>query len=145
MTELEVKIANSPESISRCWPAMHALRPSCPEHTFAETIQRLMKRGYQLVFLEYDGKVVAVAGFETGEKLHRGRYLYIDDLSTLPEYRGRGLGSRLLEWIFEFAGKQGIQQIHLDSGVQRFDAHRLYLKKGFNITSHHFCYKMNET
>jgi hypothetical protein len=28
--------------------------------------------------------------------------------------------------------------LHLDSGVRRFDAHRFYLNKRMNISSHHF-------
>ncbi len=30
------------------------------------------------------------------------------------------------------------QQLTLDSGVQRFAAHRLYLRQRMDITSHHF-------
>jgi len=29
-------------------------------------------------------------------------------------------------------------QLHLDSGVQRYMAHKFYLREGFIIASHHF-------
>lgn len=29
-------------------------------------------------------------------------------------------------------------ELHLDSGVQRYGAHRFYLRHGMDITSHHF-------
>lgn len=32
----------------------------------------------------------------------------------------------------------GCEELHLDSGVQRFPAHRLYLKFGFDIGAHYF-------
>lgn len=118
---------------------MHELRPHIGEEEFAGIIQRMFKNGFHMIYAEDEnGEVVSVAGFEMGEKLHRGRYLYIDDLSTLPSARNKGYGSMLLDWIFDFAKKNNIDQVHLDSGVHRFDAHRLYLKKGFHISSHHF-------
>jgi hypothetical protein len=32
----------------------------------------------------------------------------------------------------------------LDSGVQRFGAHRFYLRRRMNITSHHFAIDLRE-
>jgi hypothetical protein len=36
------------------------------------------------------------------------------------------------------ARREELQSIHLDSGHHRYEAHRLYLNFGFNITSFHF-------
>lgn len=44
----------------------------------------------------------------------------------------------LVSWFKSHALATGCEQIHLDSGVQRFAAHRFYLREGFNIASHHF-------
>jgi GNAT superfamily N-acetyltransferase len=52
----------------------------------------------------------------------------------------RGHGRALLRWLLEEAGRQGCDQLHLDSGVglDRADAHRLYLNAGMVISAHHF-------
>jgi hypothetical protein len=42
------------------------------------------------------------------------------------------------EDLLAHGGEPGCGELHLDSGVQRFGAHRVYLKNGFDITSHHF-------
>jgi GNAT superfamily N-acetyltransferase len=72
-----------------------------------------------------------VAGFRTGHNLAWGHYLYVDDLSTRPDARRRGHGRALLEE----AKRLGCDQFHLDSGVglDRADAHRLYLNAGLVI------------
>jgi hypothetical protein len=44
----------------------------------------------------------------------------------------------MIEWLKAHARELGCRQLHLDSGVQRFGAHRFYLRHGFNIASHHF-------
>ena len=45
---------------------------------------------------------------------------------------------RLMDWLVGRAREQGCDELHLDSGVQRYGAHRFYLRYGMDITSHHF-------
>jgi GNAT superfamily N-acetyltransferase len=123
---------------------MAALRPTFTgEPQFVERVDDVQRaEGYRLVgiFEESAPHAVAVAGFRVGHMLAWGRFLYVDDLSTLPEARRRGYGMRLLEWLREEAERLGCDQLHLDSGVgsDRIDAHRLYFNAGLAITSFHF-------
>ena len=94
--------------------------------------------GYRLAFVVEGSAVRAVAGFRPGESLAWGRYLYVDDLVTDAATRSRGYGAALLDWLVNRARASGFGQLHLDSGVRRFDAHGFYLRKGMEITSHHF-------
>lgn len=60
---------------------------------------------------------------------------------TFPLYLqagGKGYGGMLLDYVTALAKEKGYKGITLDSGYTRFDAHRLYLKKGFTLASHHF-------
>ncbi len=121
---------------------MYALRPHLLESEFISKIKAFQTRGYTLVFVEEDGRAASVAGFRFIDHLLYGKMLYIDDLSTLAECREKGHGSRLLDWIFDYAKTQSCDEVHLDSGHHRHDAHRLYLNKGFRIISHHFAKKL---
>ena len=137
---MKIHEATGQQTILHCFEAMHALRPHLRKETFVDKIQELRKQGYHLVYTEENNKAVSVAGFRFTELLAWGKAIYIDDLSTLPEARGKGHASALLDYLFALAKENGCAQVHLDSGAipARYDAHRLYLKKGFNITSHHF-------
>ena len=137
-----VQVANTEEKINMCWEVMHELRPHLAKDEFVDLIKKLQSDKFTLIFIEENGIAISAAGFVEGVKLHRGKFIYIDDLSTMPANRGNGLGTTLLNWIFDYARKNNFEQVHLDSGVQRFDAHRLYLKYGFDITSHHFAVKL---
>ena len=85
-----------------------------------------------------DGKAVSFIGYRYLQYLYNGKHIYIDDLSTLPKYRGKGYADKLLQHVEEIAILKGYDVVTLDSGHQRTDAHRLYLNKGFNIVAHHF-------
>jgi GNAT superfamily N-acetyltransferase len=60
-------------------------------------------------------------------------YLAVDEA-----VRSKGYGQELFEWLIEFAKNCDCMQLELDSGVQRFDAHRFYLRQRMSIKSHHF-------
>ncbi len=117
---------------------MLALRPHIAAETFVATVQEMLQEGYRLAYLEENGKAVAAIGFRYLQFLYNGKHFYIDDLSTLPESRGKGYGGMLLDHVAQLAKENGYTVITLDSGYARFDAHRLYLNKGFVLASHHF-------
>jgi GNAT superfamily N-acetyltransferase len=91
---------------------------------------------------EEDDKVVAIMGYRYFTNLAWEKFLYIDDLCSLPTTRKRGNGGTWLDYAKEEAWKHGCKQVHLDSGYQRLDAHRLYLDKGFFLMAHHFQYNL---
>lgn len=133
-----------PPDTGSAFRAMQALRTNLSDgESFAHMVDEVQRlEGYRLVgvFEEDRSEAVAVAGFRTCHSIAWGHYLYVDDLSTLPEARRRGYGRALLEWLLGEATRLGCDQLHLDSGVglDRADAHRLYLNAGMVITSHHF-------
>ncbi|MBL7914599.1 MAG: aminoalkylphosphonic acid N-acetyltransferase [Bacteroidetes bacterium ADurb.Bin397] len=133
-----VKEITSDEDIFKCREAFLDLRPHIEAAAYPAILKSMINDGFKVVFIERDGKAVSVAGFWSGYKLHRGNYIYIDDLNTLPDYRKNGYAGMIMDWIIAYANQNKIDQIHLDSGVMRFDAHRFYLSKKFIISSHHF-------
>ncbi|CAG9001433.1 MAG: Aminoalkylphosphonate N-acetyltransferase [Candidatus Celerinatantimonas neptuna] len=64
--------------------------------------------------------------------------MYVDDLIVDQAQRSLGAGSLLIDWLKNYARQNNCQQLHLDSGVQRFDAHRFYLRERLRISCHHF-------
>jgi len=123
---------------------MKQLRPHLAnEADFVERVHRMAKNhGFQLLALEDAGQIRGLAGFRLTESLYHGRFLYVDDLITDEACRSKGCGGQLLDWLLEHAKQQGCDALALDSGVQRFGAHRFYLSKRLDITCHHFARKL---
>ena len=137
-----IHLATGRAAILRCHAVMLELRPHLAEaEAFAEQVERQQTQGYRLAFLEAGGEVRSVTGYRLLENLHAGRFIYIDDLVTRAADHGAGFGSQLFDWVVAQAREAGCAAVHLDSGVQRFGAHRFYLGKGMDIRSHHFAVK----
>jgi GNAT superfamily N-acetyltransferase len=135
---MNIRIANTDLEITACYPVMWELRPHIKEDQFLTRVRSQEISGYRLTALQCPEGIVTVAGFRMGDNLAWGRFLYVDDLVILPEYRSKGYGTRMLSWLGEFAAREGCTHMHLDSDVQRKDAHRFYEREGMLATAIHF-------
>ncbi|MBO0608361.1 GNAT family N-acetyltransferase [Myceligenerans salitolerans] len=126
---------------------MRALRGHLTDPAaFATQVDEVQRpQGYRLLgaFTEKRSEradAVAVLGFRFATNLAWGRFCYVDDLSTVPEARGEGHATALLERVHEIAADEGVSMVHLDSGVQpeRAAAHGLYFSQRYRIASYHF-------
>jgi len=143
MSDSRIAVANTAEEIRRCFPVMRELRTHF-ENTdqFVDQVQRQQKQGYKLALIESEGEVRGVAGYRLLESLFSGKNLYVDDLVTRASDRSRGFGGKLIDWLIEQAREHNCETLELDSGVQRFDAHRFYFSKRMSISSYHFRIKL---
>jgi GNAT superfamily N-acetyltransferase len=137
-----IKYAQNASEIAQCWGPVKELRPHLQQELFVDQIKEMQQEGYHLLYITAataEGeKVAAIAGYRNIQMLFCGKIIYIDDLGTLPEFRGKGYAGQLLDYIHQLARETGKTGVHLDSGYQRNDAHRLYLNKGYKLGAHHF-------
>ena len=139
---MAIALATTREDIRRCFLVMAELRPHLVEADFVARIRRQQKDGYHLAFLTDKRIVKALAGFRFSESLSWGKFMYVDDLVTAEKFRSSGHGQRLFKWLVNEAKRRNCDQLHLDSGVQRFGAHRFYLASRMDIIAHHFSMKL---
>jgi GNAT superfamily N-acetyltransferase len=135
---MSIKIAESDSELALLSDVLLELRPAFSKQALIDQIKVQQRDGYRVAYLESAGEAQCVAGFVIGIKLAWGKHMYVDDLVTAERHRSTGAGARMVDWLKSHALAHGCRQLHLDSGVQRFGAHRFYLREGFNIGSHHF-------
>lgn len=119
-------------------PVLQELRPHLTEQLLEQVLREGAQQGLRFTAVFAGERCVAVAGWRLVANTSAIRKLYVDDLSTAASERSRGYGRMLLNELRERAVAAGCHSVELDSGVQRFDAHRFYLRERMNITAHHF-------
>lgn len=73
-----------------------------------------------------DNTIVGYVGF-----WHILDEAHITNIAVHPEYRRRGIASRLLEHLIKFCFDQGIEYLTLEVRKNNFPAQKLYKKYGF--------------
>ena len=139
---MQIALATTDETINACYPVMYELRPHIDEAEFLTRVREQEKEGYRLAVLSENETPVAIAGFRINTNLVCGRFLYVDDLVTLPDRRSRGHGATLLNWLRDYAREQNCQQLELDSGLHRLDAHRFYERERVVKAGYHFAQRL---
>lgn len=143
---LDIKVMTTKDELTSCFPVFQELRPHIENaEEFIDKVKLLQdQEQYTVIAAIKNNQVIACCGFRIMHMLWAGKMIYIDDLVTASAARKSGAGGALLDYVFAYAKEQGCNQVHLDSGHQRTDAHRLYLNKKFNILAHHFVASLNK-
>ena len=128
----------SDEEVASTFLVMSQLRSHLGEGGYVERIGGMRQGGYRLAAVVDGGRVRCVAGFRVQDYLYCGRHLYVDDLVTDENSRSKSYGKLMLDWLVHEAKRNGCEQFHLNSGVQRYDTHRFYFREGMKISAYHF-------
>lgn len=138
-----IKKLQSDAEIKETYPVMVQLRTHLGEQEYVDRVKRQRAAaGYEVAALCDQGKVRCVAGYRISECLSWGKFLYVDDLVSDQNGRSKSYGKQMMDWLLAEAKGNGCQELHLDSGVQRHNAHRFYLRERMDITCFHFALKL---
>ncbi|EPK7284675.1 aminoalkylphosphonate N-acetyltransferase [Citrobacter farmeri] len=92
---------------------------------------------YQLALL--DGQAVGLIGLHLQYHLHHANWIgEIQELVVMPQARGLKIGSQLLAWAEQEAREAGAEMTELSTSVKRHDAHRFYLREGYEQSHFRF-------
>ena len=103
---------------------------NCPKHPSNCTpkwIRKDFARGVSFFILEHDREPVGCAALEK-PTTDLG---YLERLAVLPDYRCRGFGRMLVDYIFERAKDAGLKQISIGIIAEQTDLLWWYRKIGF--------------
>ena len=90
------------------------------------------------VGLLVDGVEMGFCEFNITYQLWDEKICYVNHLIIKKQSRGLGLGTRILDFVIEFAQSQDCEGIELRSDLFRKKAHTFYYKKGFGIDCFNF-------
>ncbi len=96
---------------------------------FTELVSRTDKL---CLLVEDDNKNIGYLGAGPKEFDYRmSRYVEIENMGVVPEYRGQGIGKMLMEKCTEWAKAKGYQKLFVNSYIANKGAADFYRKNGF--------------
>ncbi|MGA5008729.1 GNAT family N-acetyltransferase [Streptomyces koyangensis] len=130
---------DDPRLTTDALPVLAELRPHLTARLLEEVYAAGHPQGLRFSALyDTEGRCVAVAGWRVIANTSAIRKLYVDDLVTAEADRSTGAGRELVAYLEDRARELDCRVLDLDSGTQRTDAHRFYLRERFSIRAFHF-------
>ena len=127
---MQVRELSSDGEIAAAYPLARELRERIREDTFLDEIRRQQAEGYRL-YGGFEGEqLVSLAGIRRSHTLSRGEHLFVDDLVTAEDARGRGHGAEMMRILAALAAAERIPRIYLDA---RLTAKGFYEGLGFTF------------
>jgi GNAT superfamily N-acetyltransferase len=126
-----------PQWLARAERVHRMLRAALPAD-YAGKVARVFAGGGRMCVAVDGERVVGVAVYRIGENTSAGVHMYVDDLVTDAAERSRGVGHVLMSHLERVARDAGCENLVLDSGTHRHQAHKFYFREGMVITSFNF-------
>jgi len=131
----------APDWLERAESVHRQLRTALPAD-YGGKMKRVFAGGARMCVAVEGSEVAGVAVYRLYENTFTGRQLYVDDLVTDEKRRSTGVGRTLLGHLERKARALGFDNLSLDSGTQRTQAHKFYFRESMVVTSFHFGKKL---
>jgi diamine N-acetyltransferase len=82
-------------------------------------------------------ELVGISGFWIIQKYYTEQYIEPDNVVIKPEYRGKGLGELMSQWLDDYAKSIGCVASNLNVYVTNEKAIKFWLNQGYKIISFH--------
>lgn len=127
-----------PDEIREALPLVKKLNHDISMEDLDQRLTEMLKEDYHCVGVFVDERCIAVAGYWIGHRFWSGKYLEIDNFIVDEEYREKGIGSNLVDWIEAMAREINCRFVVLDAYTTNRPSHRFYYRKGYEIWGFHF-------
>jgi len=114
--------AELPEVLPKSYfDAFETIRAESNHHLYVAECDGRIVGTFHLTFLTY----LAAAGRQDAQ---------IEAIHVAASHRRHGIGTRMLEWAIDQARHRGCRRVQLTTDKRRSEAHKLYLRLGFEFT-----------
>lgn len=126
------------EQISNIIPLLRLLDDKITEDVLKERLNEMFDRGYICLGVFDGNRLIGISGLWILTKYYVGRHIEPDDVVILPEYRGQGVGEKMMEWIYQFAKEQGCVASELNCYVGNSAGQKFWANEGYRIIGFHY-------
>ena len=104
----------------------------------------MILHGYQCVGVFERDKLIGISGIWLLMKYYIGKHIELDNVCILPEYRDKGIGKVLIEWIAEYAKSVGCEATELNCYTENELGQRFWKNQGYEAVGYHFRKKFKQ-
>ncbi|WP_294959152.1 GNAT family N-acetyltransferase [uncultured Flavobacterium sp.] len=141
---LQIKELTTIEEMAAQIHTIRFLYPNISLEKYEAFLSEMLPHNYIQIAVFEDEACLGLTGCWLATKLWTGKYLEIDNFVVNPEYRSKGIGKMLTDYIEKKAIELNCSSIVLDAFTGNFGAHRFYYNQGYAPRGFHFVKILDE-
>jgi len=138
---MEIKMRNltTKEEMLSAFPLVNLMYKKMTLSEFSSALDEMISLSNYKMIAAFEGeKMIGVSGYWIASMLYCGLYLQASNLVVADDYRSRGIGKKILNYLEEKAVAENCKKIVLDSYTENKKSHPLYFRENFYIRGFHF-------
>ncbi|WP_281231254.1 GNAT family N-acetyltransferase [Flavobacterium gelatinilyticum] len=141
---LQVRELTTIEEMTAQIETIRFLYPNISLEKYTSFLSEMIPHNYIQIGVFENEICLGITGCWSATKLWTGKYLEIDNFVVNPEYRSKGIGKLLTDFVEKKALDIGCSSIVLDAFTGNFGAHRFYYNQGYSPKGFHFVKVLDE-
>ncbi|WP_264535715.1 GNAT family N-acetyltransferase [Flavobacterium sp. N1736] len=142
--ELKIRELTTIQDMLENIETIRFLYPNISVEKYEDYLSQMVPHNYIQIGVFESGICLGITGCWSATKLWTGKYLEIDNFVVNPEFRSRGIGKLLTDYIEQKAIDLDCSSIVLDAFTGNFAAHRFYYNQGYGPKGFHFVKILDE-
>ncbi|MES2544450.1 MAG: GNAT family N-acetyltransferase [Bacteroidota bacterium] len=118
--------------------------PKMTMEKYQTFLSEMVPHNYTQIAVFENEKCIGITGCWFSTKLWSGKYLEMDNFVVHSDYRSKGIGKMLTDYVEQKAIDLGCTNIVLDAYTSNFAAHRFYYNQGYEPKGFHFVKILDE-
>lgn len=141
---LQIRELTTIEDMAAQINTIRFLYPNISLEKYKSFLSEMIPHNYIQIAVFEDEICVGLTGCWSATKLWTGKYLEIDNFVVNPDYRSKGIGKMLTDYVEKKAIELNCSSIVLDAFTGNFGAHRFYYNQGYAPKGFHFVKILDE-
>ena len=98
----------------------------------------MAEQSYQCLGMYDDKELIGICGLWTLTRHYIGKTIEPDHVVIDASYRGKNLGKKMFQWVYDYAQQHGYEATELNAYTGNRKSHKFYLNEGYDIYGYHF-------
>ena len=133
---LQIKLIE-PNEMEIIIPLILTLDTNLTENQLKQRLPKMIANNYSCIGVYDEKKLVGISGFWIIQKYYIEQYIEPDNVVIDLNYRGKGIGEMMSEWLDNYAKKINCVAANLNVYTTNDKAIRFWINRGYKIISFH--------
>lgn len=116
---------------------LQELYPEMNEAKYLNLLEETVPHNYKQLIVKDGTEIIGISGFWISTKIWCGKYLELDNVVVRENYRSKGVGKLMTDYLYKKAKQNNCTMLGLDVYTDNYKGIKFYMNEGFIARGFH--------